>query len=77
MRSMFNNAQKGTNMVQVILRLPQVKTRTGLSRSSIYAAVKRGDFPQSVSLGLRAIGWLASDVDKWIETRCPTTSKSA
>lgn len=62
-------------MVQAILRLPQVKTRTGLSRSSIYAAVKRGEFPASVALGARAIGWRASEIDQWIETRSPTNSK--
>jgi prophage regulatory protein len=54
-----------------ILRLPQVKSITGLSRSSIYAAVKRGDFPSSVSLGERAIGWRSIEIENWIETRSP------
>jgi prophage regulatory protein len=64
-------------MVQAILRLPQVKLRTGLSRSSIYNAMKRAEFPASVSLGARAIGWRASDIDAWIDSRIATGRKPA
>jgi prophage regulatory protein len=49
-----------------ILRLPQVKTRTGLSRSSIYLRMQTNDFPLSISLGGRAVGWLENDIDEWI-----------
>lgn len=52
-----------------ILRLPNVKQRTGLSRSSIYAAVKSGVFPRPVSLGARSVGWLDSTIDEWIHQR--------
>jgi predicted DNA-binding transcriptional regulator AlpA len=44
-------------MVHSILRLPAVKTRTGLSRSTIYLRVSQGTFPRPVSLGGRAVGW--------------------
>lgn len=56
-------------MAQVILKLPQVKANTGLSRSSIYEFVKRGSFPRPVLLGARAVGWIESDITKWIESR--------
>lgn len=52
-----------------ILRLSSVKERVGLGRTSIYAAVKNGTFPTSVKLGGRAVGWLASSIDAWIESR--------
>lgn len=52
-----------------ILRLPDVKKRTGLSRSSIYLRMSKGDFPDSISLGARAIGWVEQDVDSWLEAR--------
>ncbi|MGC2222145.1 MAG: AlpA family phage regulatory protein, partial [Methylocella sp.] len=38
-------------MKHTILRLPAVKTRTGLSRSTIYLRVSQGTFPRPVSLG--------------------------
>lgn len=53
-------------MTNTILRLPTVKTRTGLSRSTIYLRISDGTFPKPVSLGARAVGWLESDVERWI-----------
>jgi prophage regulatory protein len=52
-----------------ILRLPAVRVRTGLCKSSIYLFVSRGEFPRPVALGARAIGWIESDVDNWISSR--------
>ena len=53
-------------MSHMILRLPAVKTRTGLSRSTIYLRVAEGKFPKPVSLGARAIGWVDNEVDAWV-----------
>ena len=52
-----------------VIRLPVVKDKTGLSRSSIYLRMSKGDFPKSISLGDRAIGWLESDVEQWLEDK--------
>lgn len=65
---------KQANTVR-ILRLPQVKERTGLSRSTIYALVKVGQFRSPISLGSRAIGWLDSDVDEFIAQRVKASRK--
>ena len=65
------NESERRNMA-TILRLPQVKARTGLSRTSIYLRVKAGTFPAPISLGDRAVGWLDSNIDGWIAER-PTT----
>ena len=56
-------------MTHIILRLPIVKIRTGLSRSSIYLRMANGEFPTSVSLGGRAVGWLEEDVNNWLEEK--------
>lgn len=56
-----------------ILRLAQVREVTGLSRSSIYEYMRRGDFPASRQLGLRAIGWISSEIFQWVASRA--TSK--
>ena len=52
-----------------ILRLPEVKQLTGLSRSSIYLRIANHEFPDSISLGGRAVGWLEQDVSAWIAER--------
>ena len=56
-------------MARVILKLPIVKAQTGLSRSSIYLKIAEGTFPNSISLGARAVGWLEEDIQGWIEDR--------
>lgn len=53
----------------VILRCADVAARTGLSRSSIYELVKANGFPPPIPIGVRAVGWLESEVDEWIEER--------
>ncbi len=52
-----------------ILRLPQVKSRTGRSRASIYADIKTGRFVAPISIGRRAVGWLEHEIDAWIMAR--------
>jgi prophage regulatory protein len=52
-----------------ILRRPEVQNRTGLSRSTIYAKIVANEFPKSIRLGRRAVGWLESDVVSWIRRR--------
>jgi prophage regulatory protein len=52
-----------------ILRLPRVKDRTGLCRASIYAAIKNGTFPAPIKLSERAVGWTASSIEAWIQSR--------
>ncbi len=55
-------------MQTTILRLPDVKSRTGLSRSSIYLKISENSFPPPVSLGgKRAVGWIETEVQEWIE----------
>lgn len=56
-------------MATSILRLPEVKSRTGLSRSTIYLRVNDGTFPAPVSLGERAVGWIESEVQQWIDEK--------
>ncbi len=50
-----------------LIRLPKVKQRTGLSRSSIYLRASLGTFPRPVPLGRRAVAWVSSEIDKWIQ----------
>jgi prophage regulatory protein len=60
-----------------ILRLPIVKARTGLSRSTIYQRVADGNFPKPVNLGARAVGWLEAEIDAWLTAQVERSRKSA
>lgn len=56
-----------------ILRLPAVKARTGLSRSTIYARIAEGRFPKAINLGGRAVGWLDSEIQAWVHEQVAAT----
>ncbi|NAW90975.1 MULTISPECIES: AlpA family transcriptional regulator [unclassified Vibrio] len=49
------------------LKLKEVIEKTALSRSAIYRKMNDGEFPESVSLGDRAVAWVESEVDVWME----------
>jgi len=52
-----------------ILRLPQVCKVTGLGRSMIYQLEAERRFPTRVRIGLRAVGWVESEVQLWLAGR--------
>lgn len=56
-------------MPEKILRLPAVKSLTGLSRSTIYLWVEGKSFPEPINLGTRAVGWVESEITQWIDQR--------
>ncbi len=56
-------------MAITVLRLPVVMARTGLSRSTIYAKIAAGAFPEPINLGARAVGWLADEIEAWLMAR--------
>lgn len=49
-----------------LLKLRQVSLMTGLSRSSVYALLKRGKFPEPVRLGKRCTRWRLPSIEGWI-----------
>ena len=61
------------------IRLPEVLSRTGYGRTSIYRKMEEGSFPRSVKLGgpledsnafdCRAVAWIEDEVEQWIEYR--------
>lgn len=59
-----------------IIRLPQVKQRTGLSRSTNYSLRKRRQFKAPISTGARAVGWLESNGTQFIEARIKASRKA-
>ncbi|MCB1660361.1 MAG: AlpA family transcriptional regulator [Pseudomonadales bacterium] len=52
-----------------IIRLREVINRVGLCRATIYNLIKKGQFPNQVSLGLNSVGWIESEVQTWIDIR--------
>jgi prophage regulatory protein len=51
-----------------LLRLRDVKQKTGLGSSTIYRRIADGTFPAPRSLGPNTVRWLQSEVDAWIKS---------
>lgn len=62
--------------LRTFLRLKQVKALTGMSRSWLYEAIRRGEFPAPIPLGARAVGWDSDAVAGWQERRIQRGGKS-
>ena len=57
------------------LRLPEVKQRVGLSRSSIYLRITQGTFVTPIRLGPNSVAWLEEDIDRWMAERMAGADK--
>ena len=51
------------------LRLPDVLSRTRLSRSQIYRLEANGRFPRHVKLGDAVSAWIEAEIDQWCADR--------
>ena len=70
---------KKNTLQKRFIRLPEVLSRTGYGRTSIYRKMEDGSFPRSVKLGghpidpnvfdSRAIAWIEDEVEQWMESR--------
>lgn len=54
-----------------LLRLREVKERTGLGKSTIYRKMASGAFPKPVSVGGSSVRWKESDINAWIAALMP------
>jgi len=51
------------------IREPECQQITGLSRSTRWRLEREGKFPARHYISQNTIGWLASEIDQWIESR--------
>lgn len=51
------------------LRLQEVLRICGKSRSSIYDAISKGEFPRPVKIGANSSGWIDAEIEAWIRSR--------
>jgi len=50
-----------------LIRLKEVLAICGKSRSSVYDAIKKGQFPSPVKLRGRSSAWIKSEILQWAE----------
>jgi len=58
-----------TDLQEYILRFPEVRSVTGLSRSTIWRLEQEGSFPKRVQLSKNSVGWKKSAISQWLQSR--------
>ena len=58
-----------------IWRMNEACYQVGLSRSTIYRLIDQNDFPKSIPLGSKSVGFLSSEVIAWKEQRIAASRK--
>lgn len=61
-------------MPQQLYRRPDVETLTGLSRTSIYRMMERGEFPRPVRITAKAVAWREADLSQWLDSLTVTAT---
>lgn len=59
-----------------LIPLSEVMGRVGLSKATVYAWIKRGEFPAQVRLGASS-RWVEGEIENWIEQRIQCRSERA
>lgn len=62
-------------MSNVLIRLPEVMSRSSLKKAWIYKLISQGRFPKPVKIGARAIAFVENEVDDLINQRIEDSRK--
>jgi len=57
-----------TNASTRLIRFNELKSRVGLSKTTIYDRMSKGTFPRPVVLGT-TVAWVEAEIDAWIAAR--------
>ena len=57
-----------------LIRLGKVCAKTGLSKAGVYKRMNEKSFPERVPLGGRAVAWVESEIDDWVEQQIESRS---
>lgn len=60
-----------------VLKLQAVREKTTLCHSTIYKLISEGKFPQPIDLTGRAVGWVDSEIDEWIQFKIEQRNEAA
>lgn len=59
------------------IRLTEVMNRTGYGKAWIYRLISEGRFPTQIKIGSRAVAFIESEIDDWIQATIDETRKNA
>ena len=58
------------------MRMPELRQETGLSRSTLYRLIEKGEFPRQAKLADNCAGWWSAQVDAWKTSRLEASQQN-
>lgn len=58
-----------------LIHLSEVMNKTGFGKAWIYRLISQNRFPQPVKIGIRAIAFIESEIDEWIQLTIENSRK--
>jgi len=52
-----------------LLRIQEVRQRTGLSKNQVYRFAREGQFPTGIRISPRCTCWSSTEIEEWIRSR--------
>lgn len=65
------------NQTTRLIRLTEVMNRTGYGKAWIYRLISEGHFPTKIKIGSRAVAFIESEIDDWIQAIIDETRNKA
>lgn len=65
-----------TEVIDRLLRLPDVIRITGMGRNTVYTRIKEGTFPKQVKIGPKSVAWRQSEINQWMASLNPSSDQS-
>ncbi|HED5889289.1 TPA: AlpA family transcriptional regulator [Salmonella enterica] len=59
------------------IRVPEVLRRVGFGRTKLYELIRQGRFPSQVKTGIRAVAFIESEIDEWIDETIRNSRQNA
>lgn len=69
--------QSASAPLDIIVKQPEVCRAIGCKKTRLYDLIDKGEFPKPIRLGSRSVGWLMSDVQKYIAARVAESRSNA
>lgn len=57
------------NIEEPMMRRRSVERLTGLSKSTLYRLIKKGEFPQPLRMTRKAVRWRREEINEWLSHR--------
>ena len=65
------------HQLAALIKIAKVSEKTGFEKSFIYNEMAAGRFPRSITIGSKAVRWVSTEIDQWIDEQIAARDSEA